>query len=418
MKKSKEHYFWGTLLNYLAYSLFYFLITLIIYHQFLHETNAQIYWVGIPLLLYILSIYMGKLVVGKESTLRFFSIVCLISLILSFLYLQNDRIKIWILQYFDIVTFIVIAVFLLNLIVRKGNELNEELEGLEEPEKELFNLFYINTSKVHEIAMLIDNKIMKTIEKEQVSEELLKYSNTINLEGKGGWNADLGYSKDEGIKKRVYENFDVKITKSIMLQKIYDNIQKNNNNSEKLSLGDLTIFEDVELQQRNIDDTVMILNALQDSKIKSNPNEEVELNLTKMMDKMLDDFTIDYTFTYGSQAVEQRYIIQLPYKNTDYFENGYHHNDLQLGRLSLIGIYRGEIDFSTKDSTSSKFLELMSESYKNELQHNISSTMNKSNSAIEQSGLEIKFNHNKLNEKLHLIDVIAIIQDLNIERGS
>lgn len=61
--------------------------------------------------------------------------------------------------------------------------------------------------------------------------------------------------------------------------------------------------------------------------------------------------------------------------------------------LSLIGIYRGEIDF-------------------------IPYPMKKSNSPIgNQSSFDFKFNHNKLNDKLHLIDVIAIIQDLNIDRG-
>ena len=34
-------------------------------------------------------------------------------------------------------------------------------------EKDLFNLFYVITSKVHEIAMLIDNRIMKMFENEQ-----------------------------------------------------------------------------------------------------------------------------------------------------------------------------------------------------------------------------------------------------------
>lgn len=51
---------------------------------------------------------------------------------------------------------------------------------------------------------------------------------------------------------------------------------------------------------------------------------------------MLDDFTIDYTFKYKwKNESEEQYIIQLPYKSSDNFENGYQHNDLQLGRLSL-----------------------------------------------------------------------------------
>ena len=72
------------------------------------------------------------------------------------------------------------------------------------------------------------------------------------------------------------------------------------------------------------------------------------------MDKMLDDFTIDYTFNYESTqgGLSQKYIIQLPYKTNENFENGYQHNDLQLGKLSIIGIYRGNIDFSERESIS------------------------------------------------------------------
>lgn len=95
----------------------------------------------------------------------------------------------------------------------------------------------------------------------------------------------------------------------------------------------------------------MILNILQDSKIKNQENEDVEINLNKMMEKMMDDFTIDYTFKYKwKSGDEKEYIIQIPYKSSDNFENGYQHHDLQLGKLSLIGIYRGEVNFSQRES--------------------------------------------------------------------
>ena len=82
---------------------------------------------------------------------------------------------------------------------------------------------------------------------------------------------------------------------------------------------------------------------------------------------MLDDFTIDYTFKYKwKNENDEQYIIQLPYKSSDNFENGYQHNDLQLGKLSLIGIYRGKVNFSERDSISSKFLDLMKDSFVDE----------------------------------------------------
>ena len=404
---------WLKAFNYLAYSLVFFLIEHVITFKFLFKLNMQNYWMVTPIVLFVVFTFIGKSIGRKDLSTKFLSIISLISLILMFL---NKKItNVWLNQNFEFIAFIIIAFFFINLIVERNIKHKVNLTPQNGGTNNLFNLFYINTSKVHEIVMLIDNKIMKTVEREQVSEELLKYNTSLNLGIPDKWSAETGYTKEDSTKKRVYENFDVKTTKSIMLRKIYDTTQKNKEKREKLNLGDLTIFENIELEQRNVDDTVMILNVLQDSKIKNDTNENLEVNLNKMMDKMLDDFTIDYIFTCDKQGKSDKYIIQLPYKSSENFENGYRHNDLQLGKLSLIGIYRGNIDFSKKDSTSSKFLELMSDSYHNELSKKNVPVMKPSNSVKKKSSLQFEFSHKKLDEELHLIDVIAIIQELNID---
>ena len=182
----------------------------------------------------------------------------------------------------------------------------------------------------------------------------------------------------------------------------------------------MVLFENIELQQRNVDDTVMILNVLQDSKIKNQDNDDLEINLNKMMEKMLDDFTIDYIFSYEREkGQEKKYIIQLPYKLSENFENGYHHNDLQLGKLSLIGIYRGEINFSERENISSRFLELMEiSSNENHSTKIKEGNMKLSYIANTGNGIEFNFRHQKLQGKLMLIDVIAIIQEINIENAT
>ena len=96
------------------------------------------------------------------------------------------------------------------------------------------------------------------------------------------------------------------------------------------------------------------------------------------------------------------------------FENGYQHNDLQLGKLSIIGIYRGEIDFSEKESVSSKFLELLSSSYKQQNNPSAESYgMKLSHTGGKANTVDFNFEHKKLDEKLHLVDVISIIQEIS-----
>ena len=408
---------WIEIINVIAYSLIFFLIESVIL-QLLIKYKLQRYWMAMPVLLYFIAIFINKFSTKKHNMAPSFGINSLVSLILLFGSIKINQIKVWFNVHYEAISFIIIIIFLVNLVVSKyvKKDVNSITESRQS--KKLFNLFYINTSKAHEIAMLIDNEIMKTVEREQISEELLKQNTTVMLGSSDKWSAETGYSKEESSKKRVYENFDVKTTKSIMLRKIYETTQISKDKQNKLMAGDLTIFENIELQQRNIDDTVMILNILQDSIIKNESNERLEINFNKMMDKMLDDFTIDYSFTYSKDGKDnEQYIIQLPYKSTENFENGYQHNDLQLGKLSLIGIYRGEIDFSERESISSKFLELMSDSYNQVLLKgkDTGSGMKLSYNSSNPNDIQLEFHNRKLKEKLHLIDVIAIIQELNID---
>ena len=389
-------------------------------YQFIVQLDMQKYWMVIPVVVYLILIFIRKFLKESPSLYVPLEITNFVSLVLLFFSIKINLFNNLFEARFEIIAFIIVVFLFINLIISKHGKKQITLNPKNNFSNQLFNLFYINTSKAHEIAMLIDNKIMKTVEKEQVSEELLKYTNSIVLGRNDNLYGETGYSKEDSTKKRVYENFDVKTTKSIMLRKIYENTQETKDKAAKLKVGDLTIFENIELQQRNIDDTVMILNVLQDSKIKNETNDDLEINLNKMMDKMLDDFTIDYTFNYsGKSGEKEKYIIQLPYKSTENFENGYQHNDLQLGKLSLVGIYRGKIDFSRKQSISSKFLEIMSDSYNQEMDkaNNNGIGMKLSQNNHNLNNIQLEFNHKKLEEELHLIDVIAIIQELNINRG-
>lgn len=418
---------WKKIFNLVTWTLILFLVEIVMYQNFF-QSKGQQYWMIIPVILYLTLIYLRKYFKDSYFATISLEIPTLSSLILLFFIIKIKYFHNLFNANFEIITFLIIVFSFISLTISKYNNKKINMESKDNFSDQLFNLFYINTSKAHEIAMLIDNKIMKTVEEEQISEELLKYNDSINLGENDKFHVETGYSKENSSKKRVYENFDVKTTKSIMLREIYEYTQKDKNKLNKFKIGDLAVFNNIELKQRNIDDTVMILNVLQDSKIKNEITDDLEINLNKMMDKMLDDFTIDYTFDYRinreNKDVEEneekeKYIIQLPYKSTDNFENGYQHNDLQLGQLSLVGIYRGKIDFSEKQSISSKFLEIMSASYNQEMDksNNNSTGMKLSHNSSNLTDFQLEFNHKKLEEELHLIDVIAIIQELNINRG-
>lgn len=373
------------------------------------------YFMWIPLLLGFIVPKLGSILKYRFSV-NMSLVVALTTLIIIYISKTNLKIIFFYSENDTFILVILITIFLISRILSTDYNTNfKNDEQKKEEELDLFNLLYVNTSKVHEIAMLIDNKVMKTVEKEQISEDLLKSSYSYTLKSNVAA-SDGSIEKEENYKKRVYENFDVKMTKSIMLRKIYNKI-KHNELSGEFKVGQLVMFNEDSLKRTNVDDTVMMLNVLQDSKIKNHSDENIEINMNKMMEKMLDDFTIDYEFEQSGEGriSNSKYIFQLPYKSNENFENGYQHNDLQLGMLSLIGIYRGEIDFSEKESVSSKFLEMMSESYNNSISTESDDVMKSSIIQENQQLLPFKFKHNKLNEQYHLIDIIAIIQELNID---
>ncbi|WP_243427517.1 hypothetical protein [Clostridium botulinum] len=374
------------------------------------------YFMWGPLLLCFIVPKLG-LVLKYNFSVNMSLVVSLTTLTIMYISKTNSNIIDFYTKNDNFILTVLIIAFLISKIISANYKIENKDNQENEKESELFNLLYVNTSKVHEIAMLIDNKVMKTVEKEQISEELLKSSYSYGLKSNVA-TSDASIQKEENSKKRVYENFDVKTTKSIMLRKIYDQIKQDNNKQNRnLKTGQLFMFNEVALERRNVDDTVMALKVLQDSKIKNQGDENIEINMNKMMEKMLDDFTIDYVFEQKRKdnISNSKYIFQLPYKSNENFENGYQHNDLQLGTLSLIGIYRGEIDFSKRESVSSKFLEIMSDSYNNSKNTQSNEVMKTSIVQAGQQLLPFEFKHNKLNEKYHLIDIIAIIQELNIE---
>lgn len=414
-----------------AYCLFSFSLFLFLFENdsygILAQYGLEQYWLLLPIGIYIILAILAK----SFNVIRVVSVSLELSNIISFVLfvtsVQNGCVASFVGKYHEIISIVILFAMFLNFFFSKirGKSVTDS-SGIK-PTAQLFNLFYLNTSKAHEIAMLIDNKIMKTIEKEQISEELLKYNVGSTIGPKEIGSADVGYSIEDNSKKRVYENFDVKITKSIMLRTIYETAQKKTVNDKmdtELKIGDLVLFKNIELQQRNLDDTVMILNILQDMKFKNQGNENVEINVGKMMEKMLDDFTIDYTFvcprhTQNADDSTEQFIIQIPYKASNNFENGYHHNDLQLGKLSIIGIYRGNIDFSQRESISSKFLDVISMEYKQNGSTNNEPIveMKMSSHNTQSNSNPFDFEHEKLMGKINLIDVIAIIQELNFGRN-
>ncbi|EMG33668.1 hypothetical protein [Streptococcus oralis] len=307
------------------------------------------------------------------------------------------------------------AIFIsVSLRVDSINKINTE-EDSSQLNMDYFNLVYLNSAKSYEIATLIDDTVKTTIQKENSNTTSSK--NFFEVGTRNFLYSGYGNSSELTTESKISESFEVKSTKSTIFRKVYE--MSKNFQAENLEQGDLIKFDSVTLNPVNAQDIPLILQVLQASKLDNPSTEGIELNMSNLLSTFLIDYTIDYSFKQGNE----KFLVRFPYGEVEGFENGYRHSDFQLGKLNLVGIDRGKINFSEIDTISTKFLEFMSKQVKkNNVMKNVKDIIPKSSSfeKSDESGseFEIDFNYEKLNGTYHLIDVIAVVQKINVESES
>lgn len=307
------------------------------------------------------------------------------------------------------------AIFIsVSLRIDSINKINTE-EDSSQLNMDYFNLVYINSAKSYEIATLIDDTVKTTIQKENSNATSRK--NSFKVGTKNDLYSRYENSNELTVGSKISESFEVKSTKSTILRKVYE--MSKNFKDENLEQGDLIKFESITLNPVNAQDIPLILQVLQASKLDNPSTEGIELNMSNLLSTFLTDYTIDYSF----KLANEKFLVRFPYGEVEGFENGYRHSDFQLGKLNLVGIDRGKINFSEIDTISTKFLEFMSkQAKKNNVTKNVKDIIPKSSSFEKsdesRSEFEIDFNYEKLNGTYHLIDVIAVVQKINVESES
>lgn len=356
--------------------------------------------------------YARKEKMGQIENIVF--VLCMAIVEYFFLIMKN---KVDVVFQVKILIYILTSGSVLLFFVRKEISMSDKHEVNEEQksDKKIFSLYYINTDKVYEIAMLLNNKIITggTRENETESSVDIKTSLGINsnlsyLEAIKG---ELGSSKEvhDGMKSKVLENFDVKTTKSNMLARI---ISKAKDYDDASKVGDLVCLRNVTLSLMNEEDsyavTKMIMNgAFKDTKISSNSDDmQIELDLSAMINSVLKDCA--YELECKNQ--ETKFLITVPMTFENDFENSYNIYDLQAGSVTVIGINRGVRKHKRRKSLQEIFSEkdgpMGNGKYENQGLQLESSTEEKDCNIIPPKNDED-------DESETVIDVIAIIQEIN-----
>lgn len=264
--------------------------------------------------------------------------------------------------------------------------------------KKLFNIYYLNLSKVYEIAMILDNKILSNLtrettnsneEKGEIKAKASVTSGIVNSNFEDSYAIKLANSS------KVVETLEIKTTKSILLRNILGKCIVLTNKKKKINVGDLIYVDNVKLSLIN-EKELRAFKMLRNDAIKGLQYEGLDLN--NLIASLLNDYS--YNLTGKSPNITNDILMKIPMIAGNEFENLYTIDDLLIGNVSVIGIYRGK----AKKSDIKNSFESLSQENKPEpanFKYELSDDYNNVATSPNSSSNDYDF-----------IDIIAIIQNV------
>lgn len=274
-----------------------------------------------------------------------------------------------------------------------------------------FNIYYLNFTKVYEIAMMIDNIIRIKIQKEKSNSTEDEYSTSASLSATGtkhflnGIKANIvSNSKEKSVSaSKIIETLDVKTTKSILLRRIISQC-KLFDNPKEFNEGDLLKVDNVKLTILDEDSLRQFLILRRDA-LKGYKVEGVELN--NLVSSMLQDYSYilkGEVYDYDNNNAKTEIIVKIPLEIESEFESKYCINDLCIGHVSIIGIYKGLV--KEEFITSNTFTYLQEQGSKT------NDKILKESKIISSSNPISTSNVNKPDGEYQFIDLLAVVQDV------
>lgn len=280
-----------------------------------------------------------------------------------------------------------------------------------------FNIYYLNFSKVYEIAMMINNIILTKIERDNTTGSSEEYSISSELSAQGSEKFLMGIksSMSSNAKETYYssqkvvESLDVQTTKSILLRRIIDKCSAVKD-FEEVSEGDLIKIDGVKFELFDEESLRQFLVLRRDA-LKGMRVEGVEIN--NLVASMLQDYAYILKGTIpapeGKEA-NTEIMIKIPMDVQSEFESQYSIDDLLIGHVSVVGIYKGIVEES--------FISSSTYSYLQEVGARQNQTGNATSKIIKSNTLpkgDVDSQTSNSSTEYNFIDILAVIQDVAFE---
>ena len=271
--------------------------------------------------------------------------------------------------------------------------------------------------------MLFDNEIVEKITRiknrdfafEGAIDATTGASAKIPVIGKYLPSVDLGGNLSHNRANRVEDTVKVVSSKSTILKPIYDNA-KEIRRLDDSKVGNLVKIKDIYLTVANSDD-VMSTKALMSGFANQIPVEGFgNMNFSALMEVMLKGSAYvlcgKLPHRFGK---DEHMMLKIPMSAENEMESQYSISDIEIGKVTVLGIYRGEFN---RNDVERKINRMMALNDRNKKYHETTSDIQDNGIDIEDGVTEEEKgaipDFSASNDKVHYIDVIAIIQDLHV----
>ncbi|WP_295664090.1 hypothetical protein [uncultured Mucilaginibacter sp.] len=210
--------------------------------------------------------------------------------------------------------------------------------------------------------------------------------------------------------QKVLETFEIKTTKSIILSEILERSRVVTDLKE-LTEGELLRIDNVNLSLENETELRTVkLFANGSFKGLAIPGAN-GLDINNIFNSMFKDYA--YKLKGNIADDNDEIIVKIPLTFESEFESSYSVDDLFIGKISLVGLYKGKIKMDSLRNSFDFFQEMgMAQTTNN----NASSEVQESqHSKPKPFSLTKSANHSK---EYHYIDLLAIVQNINIPTGN
>ena len=237
--------------------------------------------------------------------------------------------------------------------------------------------------------------------------------NFLNFFNTGlGIDAEASRKNSKSDSQKVLETFEIKTTKSIILSEIIERSERTHNFSN-LKEGQLIKIDNVNLSLENEPELRTVKLFTSGSFKGMNIPGANGFDINNLFNSMFKDYA--YKMKGTLENSEESVLIKIPLTFESEFESSYSVDDLFIGKVSIVGLYKGKIKIEALKNSLEFFQELGS------MQNILNSPTNEE---IQDSQYQPKTNNTNFlfasseqsNKEFHYIDLLAIVQNVNFPK--